>query len=100
MIAKLTNSKIFSRAEAIFKTASIHFFLGEPFSETTLDMREVEAIWTLEENGKVLKTVHKDKKSGIVSTLERTMEEDGEVQRAIGKCGDEVCVNIFRRIKK
>ncbi len=82
--------------EAFFRSAVSHFCLGEHFAESTLDHRDVDAVWTLEDDGKVLKTIHVDKKSGV----EWTVEEGGQVQHMTLRCKDVVCTNTFKRLNR
>ena len=84
--------------ESFFRSVVNHFAIGEHFAENLLDQRDVDSVWTLEENGANLKTVHTDKKSGVVSTIDRRM--DGDVQNVTLSCKDVVCTNVWRRVTK
>jgi hypothetical protein len=72
-----------------------YFTLGEHFSEALLDQREVDSVWTFEDN--CLKTVNVDK-NGIESAVERRMI--GDIQNVIIKCKDVVCTNVWRKTGK
>jgi hypothetical protein len=78
---------------SFFRTVENHFVLDEHFAENLLDQRDVDAIWTLE--GNCLKTVHVDKKSGVESVIERTMEADCQI--VVMKCKGAVCKNVWRK---
>jgi hypothetical protein len=81
--------------ESFFRSVETYFVLGEHFAENTLDQRDVDAVWTFEDD--CLKTVHVDKK-GVKSVIERRL--DGDIQKLIIKCNDVVCTNVWRKTGK
>ncbi len=86
------------KMETFFRTVVNEFRLGETFAENMLDLREVDAVWTMEEGGECLKNAHVDRKTGVRSAYERRMTGPDE-QTVIAKCGDVTVASIWRKLK-
>ncbi|OQV22369.1 putative Cellular retinoic acid-binding protein 1 [Hypsibius exemplaris] len=75
------------------KSAEIKFKLGEPFTEHTMDGRDVETTFTLE--GNLLKQVQHDIKGGFDSFSDR--EFNGDELITTMRCKDAVAVRKYKK---
>ncbi len=80
------------------KSATAYFWLNCPFTETTIDDREVDSVYTLEDGGTTLVNVQTDKKTGVTSRIERSLH--GDIMNVTMYANNVVSFAVFKRAKK